>query len=476
MEVGSSKAATKADGSTAVSPMLLSQQARRKASGTTAWLVVSESGESHLEEFGKHSIMRRTGLRTRDLRILDPTLSNPSTLLGRYQAIVVNLEHLKAIVTVTEVFVLSSNHPQVTSFVENLQYHLSNHHRSTPRQAAESSDIDAGVTNKGLWGSPSFPSHSPDESESPSPMQEMSGESSAMTPEMKDHSPDSPLVVSKDTAGTKVLPFEFRVLEVCLRCTCQCLEHEDYLNVVCTQASQLEKEAYPALDELTSKISTLNLERVRQIKIRLATISVRVQKLRDELEHLLDDDMDMAEMYLTDKIVQQELEETSSVSELDDDSLDVEDERQVETSFMPSVRGEDTKSRAKSIWESFGGSKPNIVELEMLLEAYFTQMEGTLSKLSTLKEYVDDTEDYINIMLDDKQNQMLEMGVMLTTANMILTAGVVVAGVLSMNIHIKLWNPGPESHFIEAAFGLSGGCLILYIMAIGYFKRVGLLA
>ncbi|KAL5983086.1 Magnesium transporter MRS2-F [Asimina triloba] len=99
--------------------------------------------------------------------------------------------------------------------------------------------------------------------------------------------------------------------------------------------------------------------------------------------------MDMAKMYLTDKIVQQELEETSSVSELDDDSLDVEDE---------SVRGEDTKSRAKSIWQSLGGSKPNIVELEMLLEAYFTQMEGTLSILSTLKEYVDDTEDYINIM------------------------------------------------------------------------------
>lgn len=45
------------------------------------------------------------------------------------------------------------------------------------------------------------------------------------------------------------------------------------------QALLLEKEAYPALDELTSNISTLNLERVRQIKSRLVAISGRVQKV-----------------------------------------------------------------------------------------------------------------------------------------------------------------------------------------------------
>nr|GEZ25880.1 magnesium transporter MRS2-F isoform X2 [Tanacetum cinerariifolium] len=37
----------------------------------------------------------------------------------------------------------------------------------------------------------------------------------------------------------------------------------------------------------------------------LVAISGRVQKVRDELKHLLDDDGDMAEMYLTDKLMQQ---------------------------------------------------------------------------------------------------------------------------------------------------------------------------
>ena len=44
----------------------------------------------------------------------------------------------------------------------------------------------------------------------------------------------------------------------------------------------------------------------------------------DELEHLLDDDEDMAEMYLTEKLVQQHIE-NSSVSYMNErDDMDVE--------------------------------------------------------------------------------------------------------------------------------------------------------
>ncbi|KAL6007641.1 hypothetical protein ACLOJK_033141 [Asimina triloba] len=516
--------------------------------GRKEWLVVSESGDSHLEEVGKHWIMRRTGLPARDLRIIDPMLSYPSTVLGRQRAIVVNLEHIKAIVTATEVLVLSSKNPQVTAFVEDLLYHVCNHH-STPRQvktmaagvglddtfrrpttshipatnlptdsyrteqrrqqvadmaadravvmvtrfgqmvrdgwnrttmetatggfytgeeeqcddvdgfccrrrkslqremnlccldlcgqideamdknsdsglflrdfvtgakircielsdgacgqrwllwfmpaitAAESSDIDMGVTLKSPCTSPSFLSH--DELESPIPWKAISVASSTMAPEMKDRSPDATFDAPKGS-GTTVLPFEFIVLEVCLQCACKCLESEQTLNcfnVVPTQASLLEKEAYPALDELTSQISTLNLERVRRIKRRLVDISGRVQKVRDELERLLDEDMDMAEMYLTDKLVRRS-ENTSSVAELDDDVLDVQDERQVNSSLLihglglfSSIIHDDSKSRATSGYNNSGGSKPNIEELEMLLEAYFKQIEGTLSKLSTV--------------------------------------------------------------------------------------------
>jgi hypothetical protein len=53
------------------------------------------------------------------------------------------------------------------------------------------------------------------------------------------------------------------------------------------QAAELEKEVYPVLDELTSKISTLNLERVRRLKSHLVALTRRVQKVRSHWTILL---------------------------------------------------------------------------------------------------------------------------------------------------------------------------------------------
>jgi hypothetical protein len=51
------------------------------------------------------------------------------------------------------------------------------------------------------------------------------------------------------------------------------------LHLSFVQAAELEIEAYPLLDELTSKISTLNLERARRLKSRLVALTRRVQKV-----------------------------------------------------------------------------------------------------------------------------------------------------------------------------------------------------
>ncbi|KAL6964375.1 hypothetical protein U1Q18_035430 [Sarracenia purpurea var. burkii] len=195
------------------------------------------------------------------------------------------------------------------------------------------------------------------------------------------------------------------------------------------QASTLEQEAYPALDELCESVSTLNLQRVRVIKSRLVALSIRVQKVRDELEQLLDDDMDMAEI------------------------------------------DEDGRSNSTA---NPSGQKPNIQELEMLLDAYFVQLEGALNKLSTLREYVDDTEDFINIILDEKQNELLQIGVVISTAVIILNFGIVIAGVLGMNIHISIFDGVPEQ-FYALCGGVVAGILILFVIAIITIRRKGLL-
>ncbi|KAE9446866.1 hypothetical protein C3L33_21216, partial [Rhododendron williamsianum] len=388
------------------------RQASRRTSSiaTKPWLVISEFGKSRVEEAGKHHIRRRTGIPARDLRILDPALSYPSSVLGRERAIVVNLENIKAIITASEMLLLNPRDPSLSPFVSDLEHKLCNLDNSNMRSNC----------NEGT---------------------EKSTE-------------DSPTFLSKNDGTSRVLPFEFRVLEICLKFVCKCLESE---------ASTLEQEAYPALDELSISVSTLNLQRVRIIKSRLVALSARIKKVRDELEYLLDDDMDMAEMYLTDKHNKQHAEKPEPKD-------DTEDDRQDTNQIFDEDGGGSRSSSA-----DLSGQKPKVEELEMLLEAYFAQLEGALSKLSTMREYVDDTEDYINIILDEKQNQLLQIGVVISTAIMLLNIGIVIAGIFGMNIDTSLSEDGVPMQFNMTTFGVCSGIVVLFAVAILSIKKKGLL-
>ncbi|ESQ47929.1 hypothetical protein EUTSA_v10020646mg [Eutrema salsugineum] len=445
---------------------------RKKGVGVRPWLELLSTGEAEMKEDGKHTIMRKTGLPARDLRILDPLLSYPSTVLGRERAIVINLEHIKAIITAQEVLLLNSKDPSVSPFIEELQRRIKCHHHATKPQEEENSE---GETHTSV---------DPGQGESGTPKFEDQGSEAKKDAKQSLENQD----------GSKVLPFEFVALEACLEAASSSLESE---------AVRLELEAHPALDKLTSKISTLNLERVRQIKSRLVAITGRVQKVRDELEHLLDDDEDMAEMYLTEKLAQK-LENSSASSMNESESVEIDLPEEDEDDRLPpefaseanrdesylrandahdllmsahsalsrNSRGTHTSSTRSAITNKF-----DVEELEMLLEAYFVQIDGTLNKLSTLREYVDDTEDYINIMLDDKQNQLLQMGVMLTTATLVMSAFIAVAGVFGMNITIELFNDekaGP-GRFLWTVIGGTVGSIFLYVGAIGWWKHKRLL-
>ncbi|KAL9686435.1 hypothetical protein QQ045_023894 [Rhodiola kirilowii] len=452
---------------------------RKKGTGTRSWLFLDTSGQAQVVEAGKHAIMRRTGLPARDLRILDPKLSYPSTVLGREKAIVINLEHIKAIITAQEVLLQNSKDPFVMPFVDELQRKILRHHQAMRAQEGGGNADDPDWANLYDLEDSRSGVASPENSAGSFPKSE------------KDEEGQEDGKQGLDRDGMKVLPFEFVALEACLEATCTSLDND---------ARTLEQEAHPALDKLTSKISTLNLERVRQIKSRLVAITGRVQKVRDELEHLLDDDDDMAEMYLTEKMIQQNLE-NSSVSSVNDreeaDSDDMNERDPADISMEingegdPQIMG-NTRDQFYNTSKAFSrvshgthtsttrsaiSKQLDVEELEMLLEAYFVQIDGTLNKLSTLREYVDDTEDYINIMLDDKQNNLLQMGVMLTTATLVVSAFVVVAGIFGMNIHIDLFNDEKiKSHdFIWTVGGGTAGSIVLYIIAIAWCRRKQLL-
>lgn len=482
----------------------------KKGMGVRTWLLIDVKGSARVVEAGKHAIMRRACLPARDLRILDPQLSYPSTILGREHAIVVNLEHIKAIITAQEVLLLNSKDDLVAPFVQDLQRRLPVHFNALG-QEVHNDDGGGGLSDYEGDGHLKFNSHSPMEplaarlaahdlnqeallESTKSEVQNGTANGAAAATRF----PNLPQLLTgfkedegspgRTRGGPNILPFEFRALEACLEAACSSLDNEALL---------LEKEAYPALDELTSKISTLNLERVRQIKSRLVAISGRVQKVRDEIEQLLDDDGDMAEMYLTDKLLAQQEGSVTPTSpghgfgpvspsgdshapstlppyNLEDPTLQSDGQAsdgEDGDGVSMNLAGARTHGSRSTSSTSIVSAKPlDVEELEMLLEAYFVQVDGTLNKLSTLREYVDDTEDYINIMLDDKQNHLLQMGVMLTTATLVISGFIVVTGVFGMNIHIPLFDNGGSPQFLGVVFGSAAICVVLYIAVIGWCK------
>ncbi|XP_044495288.1 magnesium transporter MRS2-1-like [Mangifera indica] len=394
---------------------------KKRGQGVRSWICVDTSGNSHIMEVDKFTMMRRCDLPARDLRLLDPLFVYPSTILGREKAIVVNLEQIRCIITADEVLLLNSLDSYVLQYVVELQRRLTT----------------AGVNE--VW-----------QSESNDPNRRRNRNFDNV---YGNTSPD-------------YLPFEFRALEIALEAACTFLD---------SQAAELEIEAYPLLDELTSKISTLNLERVRRLKSRLVALTRRVQKVRDEIEQLMDDDGDMAEMYLTEKKGRMEASfygEQSLMGYKSNDGMQSVSAPVSPVSSPPdSHRLEKSLSIARSRHESMRSMESNtdsVEELEMLLEAYFVVIDSTLNKLTSLKEYIDDTEDFINIQLDNVRNQLIQFELLLTTATFVVAIFGVVAGIFGMNFAIPFFDDAGAFKWVLVITGVCG--IIIFCAFVWFFK------
>ncbi|KAL3654303.1 Magnesium transporter MRS2-5 [Castilleja foliolosa] len=265
------------------------------------------------------------------------------------------------------------------------------------------------------------------------------------------------------------LPFEFKALELALELTCTSLD---------SQVKELELEIYPVLDELASTISTLNLERVRRFKGHLLALTQRVQKVCDEIEHLMNDDGDMAEMYLTEK---KEKRDNLTISDSSDHINTSEDVKIVSKSAPVSPVGSSSgvnklqrafssmsSSKHGSLLSSSSGQE-NIDQLEMLLEAYFVVIDNTLNKLLSLKEYIEDTEDLININLGNVQNQLIQFELLLTAATFVTTVFAVVTAVFGMNFEDTVFENPNTFNWILIVTGVF--CVVLYLAFFMYFRH-----
>ncbi|GLJ12196.1 hypothetical protein SUGI_0186450 [Cryptomeria japonica] len=378
--------------------------------GTRLWMRFDAGGNSEVLECDKHMIMKRVSIPARDLRILGPVFSHSANILAREKAMVVNLEFIKAIVTAEEIFLLDPLNQAVLQFVDQLRQQLP-------------CKISSKIQGSNSTG-----------------QKEKSGTCASTSP-----GPWLPVPEALDGLQYE-LPFEFRVLEIALEVVCTYMD---------TNVAELEREAYPVLDELVRNVSTKNLEHVRSLKSNLTHLLARAQKVRDELEHLLDNDEDMADLYLTRKYLQnQQLE--ASVTAGGPSGL----------AITPKLS---RSLSAPSFIDSVSGDEDEVEDLEMLLEAYFMQLDGTGNKILSVREYIDDTEDYVNIQLDNHRNELIQFQLTLAIASFVIVLPTVLAGILGMNIHCPLYDV--QGIFFTFWGSILSGFVALFFIIVGYARR-----
>ncbi|XP_062205071.1 putative magnesium transporter MRS2-G [Phragmites australis] len=389
---------------------VVSGKVGKKKAGARLWMRLDRWGASEIVELDKASIIRRAGVPPRDLRILGPVFSHSSNILAREKAMVINLEFIRAIVTAEEVLLLDPLAHEVLPFVDQLRQHL-------PLRNLVGGNGECAGDGHG---------------------------------EKQDGSPrDQVPCLNEATGAEHELAFEFQVLEVALEVVCSSLD---------SSVADLERHATPVLDELTKNVSTRNLERVRSLKSDLTRLLARVQKVRDEIEHLLDDNEDMEHLYLTRKQVQNQQVEAIMSSA-------------ASNSIVPAGTGlpRMNSSFRRSLSIATNMHLDNDVEdLEMLLEAYFMQLDGIRNRILSVREYIDDTEDYVNIQLDNQRNELIQLQLTLTIASFGIAANTFIAGAFAMNIPSSLYNITDGSLFWPFVGGTSSSCFVIAIVLLGY--------
>ncbi|XAR54699.1 hypothetical protein NMG60_11029951, partial [Bertholletia excelsa] len=388
----------------------------KKTASSGNWMLMNATGQCTVLDVDKYAIMHRVKIHSRDLRILDPMLSYPSTILGREKAILLNLEHIKAIITADEVLLRDLSDENLAPVVEELKRRL------PPANAIREGQAEG----KEICVQHDIDSDEEDES-----------------------------------------PFEFRALEVALEAICSHLD---------ARTREMETAAHLALDELNSKINGRNFDRVHKMKSAMTGLTTRVQKVmipfiganfvlpksmvRDELKQLLEDDDDMADLYLSRKLAGVSLAVRGSNP----------------ANWFPASPSIVSKvSRAsKGSVATFCEDEDDVEELEMLLEAHLRQMDETMNKLTMLREYIDSTENYVKIQCRNYRNWLIQAELIVNAMNVSLTIYALVAGIFGMNIPYT-WNDnhGYMFKWVVIATGLL--CLGTFKLIFCYACNKGLI-
>ena len=464
-------------------------------------------------------MQRELGVPFRDLMILDPALPTryPSSVFIRPRALVINLEHIRAVVVTSFVVLMADQDDggpdrHAAAFFQSLRKMLA---KAAPADTSTSGDNE----------------HEPSVNVA-----------AKREEEKEEKSPEATVTdilgLRQTPADLKVLalPFELRVVEAALFHVCRRLLEE---------TTALEEAAYPSLDQLAKHVTTKSLERVRRAKSSMNSLSRRIGAVREELSKLLADDGDMMAMCLTlreqrerDEQAQTQSHDghqrnhhhhhhrscssarrrrrsSSAAGANESDVLAVRapirvpspvDEPEPEHSAVnerkPPVSFPDLSSSSiereprvslgggssssgpapfddfpsdsvdsDSVDSDAGGEEHEGVEA--LLEAYYMHVDFSFARLAELRDAVEDTEDLAEISLDSQRNALIKIDLVISNATLAVGVFGVVAGAFGMNLPVPLRSdPGA---FSEVLIVSAAACSALFLGVLLYLKSQRLL-
>ncbi|KAL9656154.1 hypothetical protein ABK040_007772 [Willaertia magna] len=325
--------------------------ALNKHSISHKWNVVEFDIEGNIKmnQIKRSELYSKYGLQGRDIRILVNTTNYPS-ILARHQCILVNIGNISAIITHEKLLLIKSDYINNLdpTFIKFIQQFLLYFSKSK-----ELNKYSFDYTPYGFF------------------------------------------------EQSYTLPFEFRILECILHKVCANIESEkDLLQERCNEI--LSAPDYTNED---------SLYQILQAKQHITRFKTFVTELHETINNILEQDDDMASMYLTDKV------------------------------------------------KGYPRTEDQHEEIEMLLETYQHRVENVMNVLDDLREDLDDTQEFLEVCLDSIRNKMMQMELKLAMAAFALTCGTLIAGIFGMNLLSHM-----EDH--PYAFYTTTGIIMLLTFAV----------
>ncbi|KAI8456811.1 hypothetical protein BY996DRAFT_4579143, partial [Phakopsora pachyrhizi] len=220
--------------------------------------------------------------------------------------------------------------------------------------------------------------------------------------------------------GDENLPFEFKVLESMLSCVMSSLEGE--LNLLKSLVSNV-------LDGLDQSIDREKLKQLLLYSKKISSFNSRVTLVQECLDEILDNDQDMANAYLSQKLY------NDNVPKRIDDHE----------------------------------------ELEQLLESNSNFVEEILHEGRSLLTNIKSTEEIIELILDSNRNKLLALDLKVSMTTMGISSGALIAGLFGMNLRTNLEQ---QEYAFFIVSGLSIGTILLMVTTnwrrLRSMRRIGL--